>query len=358
MSNGKLKIVMFGPHLSARSGISNVINNWLDVGLDKKIHFQYISTLTKYENGRYLHKFCEAFIAFFRCVVNINQADIAHIHMSTGASFYRKFILLKITKMKKMKTIIHLHGSTFESFYFNNNKLIKKLIVNCFNSADAVIVLSNSWKKFIKKISSNKKIFIIYNGANLKRFVKKEGEKNKINITFMGRLGQRKGTYDLLQAFVKSTSTIPTNTHLTLGGDGDIKKIKDIISKQKIKRVHVPGWLCGKEKIKAFNECDIYVLPSYNEGLPGSILEAMAVGVPIISTPVGGIPEAVIDNKNGFLIQPGDIEHLANRLTLLCTNNELRQQMGIESKKIMQQKFDIIHIVDKLMQVYGDVINR
>jgi glycosyltransferase involved in cell wall biosynthesis len=354
---GKINIIMFGPHPTATGGISNVINNWLEVGLSSKVNLEYISTLKRYVPRRYFYKFIEALYAnVFLLFRSSSSVDIVHIHVSSGLSFFRKLILLKIAKLKGLKIIVHLHSSEFEQFYNESSGSIKNRIRSFFDDSDAIIVLSKSWKRFIEKISSNNSIFILYNGANLEKFSGKIPHNNRINISFMGRLGKRKGVYDLLEAFARVVKDFP-NAHLVLGGDGDINEVKQIVSQKELSNnIHILGWVSGEEKVRVFQECDIYVLPSYNEGLPGSILEAMSVGIPVVSTRVGGIPEAVSENKNGFLIQPGDVDDMTDKLQCLVANDGLRQRMGIESMIIMQEKFDIVQIVEELVQIYQKVL--
>ena len=348
---------MFGPHLDATSGISNVVNNWIKAGIRERIELDYVSTLRKYVPRRYVRKFLDAAIAYVLLGIKTRQrVDIIHIHLSHGMSFFRKLIIFKAAKKKGIKTVVHLHGSMFYEFFNNSSPKIQKLIRNVFDQADAVFVLSKSWKEFVNGISDNRNVYVLYNGASLDQFSQKSCYQDRVVISFMGRLGQRKGVYDLLDAFEQVIPDFP-DVQLVLGGDGDVDKVRDIVARKKLeKRVHVPGWVSGEQKMRVFRECDIYVLPSYNEGLPGSILEAMAAGVPIISTPVGGIPEAVLENRNGFLIDPGDIEGLSNKLRVLCGDKELREKMGAESRNIIKEKFDIEKIVSYLIDLYQKVV--
>ena len=353
----KPRVLMFGPDLDATSGISNVVNNWLEVGLRGKVDLKYISTLKHYVPGRIFFKAIEAMSTYFQLFkVSTNTFDIVHIHFSTGMSFYRKLIVFKLAKLKGFKIVIHLHGSNFKQFYQNGNDFKKKLIEKFFNEADAVLVLAKSWQSFCEQFCNKGNIRIIYNGASVDKFNSKINHRVNLNISFMGRLGQRKGIYDLLEAFEKLSSDIP-NAKLVLGGDGDIDLVKKIIKEKNIEnRIDILGWVTGKQKIEVFQKTDIYVLPSYNEGMPGSVLEAMAAGVPIISTPVGAIPEIVIENKNGYLIKPGDINELYSKLKLLSQNKNLRERMGKESKRIIQEKFDVEKIVNKLLKIYEEIL--
>ena len=340
-------------------GISSVVNDWLEAGIDQKLNLKYISTLQDGRPGRYIGKFSDALRAYSRLFIEIMRpVDIVHIHLSSYMSFYRKLVIFWLARMRGVKTVVHLHGSMFREFYENGHTAQKKLITWVFNNSDAIIVLSKAWCQFISEISSNNNIHILHNGVSAEKFQQtKSVDKNQTTITFMGRLGERKGTYDLLEAFIRLSKEIP-EVELLLGGDGNIEGVKELVDKKGLSdRIHVLGWISGPQKLKVFAKTDIYALPSYNEGLPVSILEAMASGVPIISTPVGGIPEAVIEGRNGFLVQPGDIDTLYLRLSELCRDKQLRQNMGRESIQLITQKFDIQNLIDDLITIYKKLLN-
>lgn len=352
-------VLMFGPNRMTKSGISNVVNNWFENGIGEIADVDYISTLEDYVPGQYPVKTWDAVRAYFYLIVKSrHKKDIAHIHMSSYMSFFRKWLIIKYSKWTGLKTVIHLHGSEFNLFFDSSNNFIKRMIADAFDDADAVIVLSKSWKEFVQNFSKNPHIYILYNGSSLSKFSGRNNSNNKTTVLFMGRLGKRKGTYDLLPAFGRAIEKIP-DLHLILGGDGDVDEVRKMVSEMGLQEhVTVPGWISGDEKARIFKSCDIYVLPSYNEGLPGSILEAMAVGVPIISTPVGGIPEAVLENRNGFLINPGDVDTLYEKIVALGQNKDLRETMGMESQKIIKEKFEIKSIVGRLGEIYGEVVKR
>lgn len=359
MNSPLFRIVMIGPNLNATSGISNVVNNWLEVGLDKRVDFKYIPTLKHFVPGRLFRKFFEALQAYF-IVLNLDRdtADIIHIHFSTGMSFYRKYIIFKIAMFKGFKIVIHLHSSSFHEYYDNSSKFRKKLIHNFFNQSDLVFVLSEYWKEYCSQFCTKSKLKVLNNGASTTKFFRRKPESSVINIACMGRLGKRKGTYDLIEAFERLCLE-HSNLKLVLGGDGDVERVRKIVRDKQLKdRIEVPGWVTGNKKIEIFQKADIYVLPSYNEGMPGSVLEAMAVGTAIISTSVGGIPEIVQNHINGYLIRPGDIEALYSRLKTLVRDSRLRNRMATESRRIIQEKFEITLIVDQLLHHYNDILSQ
>ncbi len=344
---------MFGPALTATSGISNVINNWICTGIHQHVELRYIATLDEYVPGQHFVKLCNGLRSYLEYVVTRSSSyDLVHIHLSSAMSFYRKLVIFVIAKLKKDKVLVHLHGSEFEEFYNSGGSIQKRMVTWMFDQADVVLVLSNKWQKFAKSISSNENISVLYNGAIPEQFLPSLHDQNNINILFMGRLGARKGTFDLLEAFLQIHEGMP-NAKLILGGDGEVEKAKQFVAENSLQsKVEIKGWLTGQDKIDAFRSAHIYVLPSYNEGLPGSVLEAMAAGLPVISTSVGGIPEAVLDDVNGIIINPGDIEGLRNALLKLCNDGSLRKKMGKESLALANNKFYMKNIVADLLKIY------
>lgn len=350
----KLKVLMVGPGLDVAGGISAVVNHWLSAGLRERADVRFIATLDGCDArfpARKLYSASRAFASFARESL-LRPPDVVHVHLSTGASFYRKLLILEAARLRNLKTVVHLHGSRFMEFYADSTPRRASLIRRVFDRADAVIVLSKAWRDFVRGLSLNPNLHILYNGADTAAFEPERRRGDEIVISSMGRLGDRKGTWDLLEAFRRLSADVP-NARLVLGGDGDLDKARAVAKAHGIDdSVSVAGWLTGREKLDVFNRTDIYALPSYHEGLPASIVEAMAAGAPIVSTPVGGIPEAVIDTYNGFLVRPGDVDALHDRLRTLALDADLRDRMGRRSRYLIGEKFDLDKLLGQLVDVY------
>ncbi|MDD3436887.1 MAG: glycosyltransferase family 4 protein [Candidatus Gastranaerophilales bacterium] len=340
------EVLMIGPE--AQGGISSVIGLYKDYGLN-------VINLASYKkNNIFFQMIFYPFFIFQYIITLLTNKNIklVHIHNASRGSFLRKIFVFNIAKIFRKKVIIHIHGAEFDLFYNKSPDLIKKLITNTLNQADLIIVLSQEWKSKITDICSNKNIKILYNPTIIKDI--QHIKSDYVNFLFMGRLGKRKGTYDIIEAakYIKNPNVI-----INLYGDGDIEEFQNLINDNNLQdKVKIRGWISGDKKEEVYGDSDILLLPSYNEGLPMSILEAMAHGLSIISTPVGGIPEAVEDGTNGFLIQPGDYKALAEKIDLLASDTSLREKMGSESYNIAKEKFDIKIIIKELQEIYDELL--
>jgi len=260
-------------------------------------------------------------------------------------SIIRKVIAVGIAKIFKKKTIVHIHSCKEDLFYNDNSPLIKKFLAFFFNINDLILVLSDKWKEIISLKCTNNNIQVLYNPVSIKTISQKDNPES-INIMYCGRLEERKGYKDL----IKAAEYINNNkVNFYLYGDGETNKA---IQLNKAKNINIMGWQAGKTLEKAYLNADIFVLPSYNEGLPMAILEAMSYGLPIISTNVGGIPELITNGVNGFLIEPGDCLNLVNKLNILIENKDLRIKMGEEGLKRIKEDFSHSKIIDQLEQIY------
>lgn len=346
------KILMIGPDKDFQGGISSLINMYYHNNLYNGRVIYLPSYMSK---NIFIQCFFYLFFIFqyiFQLII-IKNIKLIHIHTASRGSFFRKSFVCMLAKLFNKKIILHLHGAEFDLFYKNSSKFIKEIITNTFNKSDLIIVLSKQWKDKILEICSNPNIEILYTPAIIKEICP-HVEKEELKIVATGRLSKRKGTYDIIEAarYIKNDKV-----KIDLYGDGNIKEFKTLISKNNLQqKITVKGWTTNEEKELGLKKADLLVLPSYNEGLPMSILEAMAYGKPIISTPVGGIPEAVEDGVNGFLIQPGDYKALAEKIDLLTNDNKLREKMGQESYIIAKEKFDIKVISKQLEGIYDSLL--
>ena len=188
-----------------------------------------------------------------------------------------------------------------------------------------------------------------------------EAKKEEI-ILFLGSVGQRKGVMDILQAAPLIFIEHP-DAYFLLAGEEESRGEKmamEKISKEKkvAEKIQFLGSVTGLAKLVLFQSAMIYILPSYGENLPFALLEAMAVGLPVVTTPVGAIPEIVKDGENGFLIQPGDYQALAGRINQLLDDRDLRVAMSKANTSRIQADFMPETSMKLINDIYDQLISE
>lgn len=342
-------VLMIGPNRDVKGGMTSVVDNYLSVGLDKKTNFRYIGTVN---DKNIISKIFSIIIGYIKFLSCYNKYDNIHIHMASRMSTFRKIVYINKARRKNKNIILHIHGAEYKQFYNDEcNAKKRKKISNAFKKVDRIIVLSEEWKDFFKNIVEDEtKIVVIYNSIIIPKDFNKNINTN--NLLFLGKIGDRKGIFDLIDVFEKVVERFP-DAKLYVGGDGEIDKLKKIINSKKLSdNIIYVGWISGDEKDKLLKNCSFYVLPSYNEGMPMSVLEGMAYKNVTISTNVGGIPKVIQNEENGIIINPGDKNKLYEYIIKLLNNEDLRRKLSNNARKTIENKFDSMKNLDKLIKIY------
>jgi glycosyltransferase involved in cell wall biosynthesis len=344
-------IVMLGTSLYTMGGISAVVNEYRHAGLFNRFPIIYLPT---HADGGALKKIgiCAAAWLRYMGLLLLGRVALVHAHAASRASFWRKCLFLFPAFALRVQSILHLHGAGFVRFYEEDCGRLKKWIVRyVFNRVDTVVALSDTWACWIRSVAVHASICPINNPVRLPSVVD-HAVRETSTILFLGRLGDRKGVYDLLQACARLVNVHPS-LKLMLGGDGELDRVRAEAMRLGIgAHVDVLGWVSGSAKESLLRRATVYVLPSYAEGLPMSVLEAMAAGLPIVTTPVGGIPEIVEHDREGCLVSPGDVQALASAIDRLLSDEALRRRMGQSARERALNTFSADCILPQVEVLY------
>lgn len=350
-SSRPTKVVMLGPALSDQGGMASVVHVYLDAWDASRYDLRYIGTYNS--NAAQWTKYLMALKALLRFAYLLLfwRPDIVHIHFSAGFSFYRKSLFALLCRFSRARLLLHSHAPNFDVFFEKRSRRNQRFILSILRRADCLLVVSDQWRTRFEAYGLQVPIVTIYNPvarpAQLART-----RRDKPLVLMLGRLGKRKGTYDILKA-IPLVEASGVTADYWLGGDGEVEQVQQIVSANEWgQHVRLLGWVRDQAKHDALSQADLLLLPSYHEGLPVAVLEAMAYGLPVISTPVGGIPEAVDDGETGFLVPPGDVAALAEKIRLLLTDPELRARMSRMAQQRMMEKFEVTAIMQQLYALY------
>ena len=352
----KLNILMLGASLEQNGGIATVEKLMLKHA-SRNINFQHI---TSHDEGTIFHRI-KVFINALRVLfwnLLVNKVDLIHIHISDGGSLLRKAIFILIGLLFNKSIIMHAHGAEFHVTFSKLPKFAQLIFSKIFNCCDDFIVLSKTWQDYyVKDLKLNKeKVTVLPNPTELPAQIPVRKNSSKIKFGFFGRVGSRKGTFDLIEAFAKIPSNLKNRSELIIAGDGEIEVGRKLIETHNLEdKAQFLGWIDSQTRDKLLADIDVFVLPSYNEGLPMALLEAMGWGLPVIVTPVGGIPELITSKENGLLVEPGDIQQLSEAIQGLIENENLRISLGNSARKTVIP-FDVRPYSSKLYEIYSSVL--
>ena len=344
----KIKVLMVGPDLSVKGGMTTVVNGYYECGLDKLVDMRFIGTTNDKNMVSKAFKMLKGFMSF---LFSVKKYEIVHIHMASEFSVFRKGLYIRISKKRGKKVILHLHGAEYDHFYnVECNEKRKKYFRRNLELADRIIVLSEEWKNYFKSFVDGKKITVLHNAIKLPPDFEKNTDTKR--LLFLGRIGDRKGVFDLIEVVGRLVKDYP-ELHLCVGGDGEVEKLKTVIREKNLENyVEYIGWTGGEKKDKYLREASYYILPSYNEGMPMSVLEGMGYKNITISTDVGGIPQVIQNGENGVIIKPGDTDRLEVELRGLFEDPVLRGKLSSNARKTIEEKFDLDKNVKKVAEIY------
>lgn len=346
-----MNVVLVGPSIAQRGGVVSVIKSLQLFLKSRNLCVHTVATTTEKGSIYGALIFLRAWISVIGACTT-HRADVIHLHMASKGSCFRKSILGLTCWAFRTPFVIHLHGGRFSIFYEKElGPIGRKFVGFVLRRATSVIALSETWQEWLKTTIHLKKVVVVFNGVP--SYTRTTKGTSAPTILFLGRLSKNKGTAELITSMLEVIKKIPDSV-LELGGDGDIESYRKLsLDTPNIKFL---GWIDEAERQAALARASIYCLPSWNEGLPMSILEAMSAGLPVVSTPVGGIPEAITDGVTGFLVQPGDTKGLTTALSKLLLDPELATVMGKNGQACHRERFSADSMGNSCLEVYASCL--
>lgn len=353
MENYCRNVLIVGPHRSLRGGIASVI----DVYSKNFDGFIYLATY--YYKRPIIRElfFLTAVFKLLFILITKRQIKIVHIHVSSGGSFMRKSLVVLISKLFGRKVILHVHAGGFKVFLNKSSSLLKRYILHILNTADEIIVLSKEWKVYFDSILKKGNSVIVNNPVKVPLTVKDNLVQSPIKILYLNHITANKGIFDVVETFKQHASSLKGSFKLVIAGAGDgLDKFNSMIECNELKDlVDFKGWVSGKQKDDLINDCNIFILTSYFEGLPMSVLESMALGKAIIASEVGGIPSVVRPGENGWLVQAGDINALYKVLLEIKSHPSVVEEYGLNSFE-KARAFSTQEVSKALNLVYANLL--
>ena len=312
--------------------------------------------------ARFLHPLADQLA--FRNKIRNNEYDLVHINPSLlGKSFVRDGLFAWQAQSRGLPVLVFFHGWS-ESFEKQVEQHWLRFFRATFGKADAFIVLASDFKNKLKQWGIKAPIYVattavsddLVSGFDLELKLIRTRISDGCRVLFLARLEPEKGVYETIDACALLNGR-NVEVQLVIAGDGpDASKIRSYAEKKLGDRVHFPGYVRGASKVAAFNDAHIYAMPTaHGEGLPTSVLEAMAFGLPVITRPVGGLKDVFIDGEHGFMTESQDPAVIAALIEQIIEDPERWRRMSRNVHEYAQERFVGSAVATDLAKIYGIV---
>ena len=358
------RVLMLGPLPPSVGGMETVLENLQGSSLARQCQLTVLNNGKTTPEGRPFVAGAAAQAGLAgHIAANIlrHRPQLVHIHTCSGFTFWRDTVHLAVARLLWRRVIWHIHGGKFEEFLASLGSVRRRLARAALQSAAAVVVLGEDWVARLEPFAPGATWRIVANGVPLPRDDNRSSEGTFAALS-LANLEPGKGPRDLVSAVALAQRNGFAGEVLLAGRETEPGQKDDLLKHIAAcgcdGLVRFLGVVTGPDKEAAFRRANCFVLPSYAEGLPMAMLEAMAHGLPVIVTRVGAIPEVVTDGVEGFLIEPGDVAALADRLLRLASDADLRSRMGLAARRRVEAGYSLDRMVEGILAVYREILGQ
>jgi glycosyltransferase involved in cell wall biosynthesis len=358
-------IVILGPHRAAISGVSTHVNLLMDSALREDyelVHFQ-VGSEGRAEGavGRLL-RLALSPLALFATIV-FRQAALVHINTSLNTrAYWRDLAYLLVAKLLRARVVYQVHGGELPEDFFKGRHALTAFLRWTLTLPDLVAVLASSELDAYGRFVPEQDVIALPNGIDCRPFAHiptvLTQSSDPLRLIYIGRIAREKGLYESLQA-LRLALELGVDARLTVAGAGpEEARLRRYAAALGIaQRATFVGPVFGSDKVNLLAGADVMLLPSYAEGLPYALLEAMAAGVPVLATPVGAIPDVVTPGTHGYLVPIRDGKSLAEALALMSGDRERLSWMSRACRRRVRAAYSIERLAGELAVRYRDLLD-
>lgn len=368
----KPRILISGHLPPPMGGIATYYQSLLNSSLPKQVDLLFVETSSQKrvlsQTGTFsfsnLISGIEDCIRFSKAVIK-HRPQVTHIATAFRLSFVKHSVCVLIARLAGSRVLLHHHCS-LASLYTDQPRWWQWFFRLIIHLTNGVIALSSEWNQ-LNTIVPGCAVYYLPNAIDLTAYRaialgRSVAAKNppQLKVLYLGYLGKAKGSFDLIEAAkVISTKNIPAifdlvGEELATGEGEQLKKQITQDGLGNILTLHPVA--LGSKKIDFYREADVFIYPSYSEGMPIAVIEAMACGLPIIATRVGGLPDLVDDGFNGLLVDAGHADQLVRAIQSLNSDPDLRFAMQLNSYQSAFDKYDMEKHVPRLVSIYNKAL--
>lgn len=360
----KVRVVCVAPGKTVRGGISRFIGK-IEHSFPADVDFQVIPSCSYYiTDGRPLGwNTLKQVVCFLSCLVRVlyravfTRSTIFHLHFSHRGSTLRKGLVCIMLRSLGRTYIIHGHAYEDAIVHTWLPGGIKRALFWGLGGARHLIALTPLWRQYYieKGIVRADRVLVMPNPAKIPDNLPPREGRECLEFLFLGRVGTRKGTFDLISAFAELPMPVRRQCRLTIAGDGEIDQARSLLADLGCADfATVLGWVSGDWIDELLAQADVLFLPSRAEGMSMSLLEGLAWGLAVVTTSVGGAQEFLLDDQNCIIVEPGDVHGISAAMVRLVESRDLRCRLGREARNTVK-RFGVDEYVKRLADLYQEL---
>ena len=356
----RITVLLCGPHRDAVSGVTTHVNLLMGSALAEDfdlLHFQ-VGSEGRREGalGRLARLVLSPFALF--ATILFHQVDVVHLNTSLNPrAYWRDLAYLLVAKLLRARVLYQVHGGALPQSFFRDRPLLTRFLRWTLQLPELVVVLASVELAAYRQFVPRQAVLKVPNGIDCRPFARVPTVRSRsdypLRLVYIGRLAREKGLYELLQA-LRLALHVGVDARLTVAGDGpEAEALKRHASGLGIaSRVSFAGPVFGEQKVRLLGTADVAALPSYAEGLPYALLEAMAAGIPVLATPVGAIPDVATDGMHGYLVRPRDTTAIAEAIARFAADRERLSWMSRACRRRVLAAYSIERLAAEMALHY------
>lgn len=356
-------VIQVGPSLDETGGMATVCRQMTQLSFARQfrvIHFATTRGLTGRQSllertARHLRHIRE----LWDCIQSHGTQGV-HIHTCSGFSFFRSALDAWAARKVGCRVVLHIHGAGFDRFCAESSGISRRLIRGALEKADSVIALSRSWADALRTVAPRAAVIVVENAVPETARRNVQDMSHLCHFLLLARMDVWKGVNELLRA-CRLLKDRGSEFQVTLAGpEGDAGSASTLACRIAANGlegcVRYVGTVEGESKECLWDQTDVLVQPSHQEGMPMSMLEALMRGIPIVATRVGAIPEVINDGREGLLIAPRAADELAAAMQKMLEDEDARRAMGMAAGQLARRRFSLARFEQDLMQAYSGLM--
>lgn len=355
-----MKILFITPFPPPMGGIANwakIVTHHIQENV-KDVEYKYINTAPRKRSTEGRSLFNRVFGGFFSIIRTKKQLkkdlknfkpDVVHINTSGSLALFRDIKVLKLLKKHNVRSVLHIRYGRVPDV-LKTNSLESRLLKKAFNLVSKIIAIDAKTYDSIKAKYADKVVNIPnpFSVENMPEARCLSKDTCSFKVSYLGWVVKTKGIEELISSWNEISKTYPSWSLEIIGPYKD-EYLNELKEKYSFGNINVIGELPHNEAMDKINDSDIFILPSYTEGFPNVILEAMFLGKAIIATNVGAIPE-ILENGTGIVIESKSVKDITNNLDLLINNSNIRIDYGKKAKEKSKQ-----YLLENILKDYSKI---